>query len=191
MRRHVLAVLTALSLASPALAEPEQRFELPPASALERLQLAEPAPAPRRSADLRDPWVAAGLTLASPLLVSGLTSYSSAASGNGDLYAVALPIAGAGPLSLMAGYLYAGDLARGGTVLLGGYVAEALGAVVAAPTIALTSGKEGEGAGFAFLSGLFIGPLIALGGYTLWAAVDAYQTALRHNERELAATATP
>lgn len=186
MRYLVPAALIALSLTGNALAAPERTYELPAGSALERLQPTQPTPAPRKTPDLRDPWMAAGLTLAGPLLVSGLTYYGSAASGNGDLYSVAPPVMALGPLSLVGGHLYSGALARGGTTLLGGYVAEALGAVIAAPAIALTSGKEGEGAGFAFLSGLFIGPMVALGAYTVVAAVDAYQTAVRHNERELA-----
>lgn len=186
MRRLVPATLLTLSLSAPAFAGPERTFELPTGTTLDRIQSPQTPPqAPAKAPELRNPWLAAGLTLGAPLLVSGLSYYGSAASGQGDLYSVTPAIAVAGPLSLMAGHLYTGALARGGAVMLGGYVAEALGAVIAAPAIALASGKEGEGAGFAFLSGLFIGPLIALGVYGAGAALDAYMTTLGHNERAL------
>lgn len=189
MRAIVTATLIALSLATPALAE--KVYELPASNAMERLQLVSSAPEPAQGPALKNPWVAAGLTLSSPLLLAG-GAYALGAQPDVPIPLGTISVVGgAGPLTLGTGYLYAGDFGRGTVVMLGGYVAQLMGAVVGAPTVALLSGKEGEGAGWAFVSGLFIGPMVALGVYSLWAAFDAYQATVRHNEHELTAAETP
>lgn len=58
-------------------------------------------------------------------------------------------------------------------LVLGGYVAEVVGAAVTSYALKSTQ-APGEGSAYAFVAGLVIGPLVANTLYSLWAASDVY-----------------
>lgn len=82
----------------------------------------------------------------------------------------------ASPLTLLPGYALAGEPGRGAMVMLGGYLVELAGAVGLAIGLASLQ-STGEGGGYAFASGLFLGPLVANTAYALWAASDVHRIA--------------
>ena len=105
----------------------------------------------------KQPWLAAGLTVAGPV-------------------ALALPaLAGvwapafASPLALAAGHLYAGDAGRGALVGLGGVGVMGAGAACGWGLSAWL-GAPAQAA-------MLVGSGLGLGAYTAWAAGDAFQAA--------------
>ena len=142
--------------------------------------------------DLKDPWVAAGLSLGLPALWAGLTYGGIQLYGNSS--SPSLAWAGAttayvlAPVSVGAGQFYAGDPLRGTLVGLGAY---AVGAAAI-----LASGVFGD-TGHSYPPG--VGPsteqqaltVVSLVGlplvYCLWSGYDAYQTAVRKDHEATAA----
>lgn len=185
MRRLIPATLAVLSLAAPTPAALASDYELPEGNPLERIRLAQAtlsaAPQPRRA--LKDPWDAAHLSGGGPVAL-GLLALGMAGTGN-QLVALGLEVVA--PLALSPGYLYAeAPWWHGPLVVAGGYAVEVLGAI-AGGAIAQ---QVGSGS-YSGISGLFIGPAVALAGYGVWAGYDAYQSAVRYNERQLKAAETP
>jgi hypothetical protein len=102
----------------------------------------------------------------------------------GNPFYVVMEVGGLGPLSLIPGYALAGDTNRGVAVAAGGYAVELVGSLVGGIGMATAYGGGGEGAGYAFLGGLFLGPAVAFGLYSLWATYDVYQTAERNAQSQ-------
>lgn len=105
----------------------------------------------------KDPWLAAGLTLAGPaaLALPALMG----------VWAPAL----ASPLALAAGHFYAGDAGRGALVGLGGVGVMGAGAA-AGFGLGAWLGMPVQGA-------MFAGGGLGLGAYSAWAAADAFRAA--------------
>jgi hypothetical protein len=152
-------VLTPPTLALDGEPTGEARFETFPSivPASDLATRARPAGASIAWRATRDPWVAAGLTVAGPAALL--------------LPAVAgmwLPAA-ASPLALAAGHWYAGDAGRGALVGLGGLGAMGAGAAAGLGLQTLL-GAPVPGA-------VLAGGGLGLGAYTAWAASDAFRLA--------------
>ena len=151
-------------------------------------------PAPRLEAakplSLKSPTLSVGLSVATPLALtsvgSGLMVLSGYPTGVNALSVLGMAVWATSPLALGTGQAYAGDPQRGLWVGLGNYgvmvggLLLGLGTAYALAPQAMSSGGQSAGMGYAFVALPISAALTA--GYTIWAMVDAHQTAIRHNE---------
>lgn len=134
------------------------------------------AAGPAYAKEAKNPWLAAGLTASAPL-VYGVAYYADPSVGAtkpGNLIGLSL-----GSATLGAGHAYAGDWQRGAAVAAGGLGIAGLGM---GGTLLAASTAQGQGA----LGPLIVGfglTAIALTGYYGWSIYDAFQTAVRVNEK--------
>ncbi len=157
----------------------ESRFAL---EASPRLEASTPT-------GLKSPTLSVGLSVATPLALTGLGSGLMLLSGYPNevnaLGGLGMALWAASPLALGAGQAYAGDPQRGLWVGVGTYgamlgsLALGLGVAYAVAPKAMEAGGQSAGMGYALLA-LPIASLVTA-GYTIWALVDAHQTAVRHN----------
>ena len=119
----------------------------------------------------KNPWLAAGLTVAGP-----------AALALPALAGVWAPVA-LSPLALAAGHCYAGDVGRGALVGLGGVGVTAAGAA-AGFGLGAWLGAPLQGA-------MLAGGGLGLGAYSVWAAADAFSAAGAHHQVEVVSISDP
>lgn len=115
----------------------------------------------------KNPWAAMGLSLGTPLV---LGIGAAAAFG---------PLALLAPLGLGAGYVYAGDPARGLWVGLGGSAAVLGGALASGLLSLLVDSNTTSGTALSFM---LVGTLGSAVLYSYWAARDVMETTDRANE---------
>jgi hypothetical protein len=184
-RKSFFALATVTAMALPAAAQPESyslesRFALEPQP---RLEASKPLA-------LKSPSLSVGLSLATPFVLTNLGAglvvlggYPSQVNALGILGITAWALS---PLTLGTGQAYAGDPQRGLKVGLGTYGAMVggmllgMGVAYAVAPQTMQAGGQSAGMGYAFLA-LPISAIVTT-GYTIWAVVDAHQTAARHNE---------
>ena len=183
--KALLAFATLTALALPAAAEPatslmDAHFALEPSPLLT-------ASEPRV---LKSPVLSVGLSVGAPLLLSnlggGLMILSGYPSEVNALSVMGMAVGAMAPLALGTGQAYGGDPQRGFWVGLGAYgaitgsVLLGLGAAYAIDAQAMSAGGQSAGMRYALLT-LPIASAVSV-AYTIWALVDAHQTAVRYNE---------
>ena len=174
--RPVAALLccTTLIALAPAPAQATE-YQLANPWRLEQPALAAPLQ-PERAATPAS-WAPA-VTAAPTLVLNGLSLATGLGllPGNGFYYAMGSMAVS--PLSVLPGYAMVGEPGRGALVALGGYGLQLVGAIGTGMAMASMS-TGGQSAGFAYMAGLFIGPLLVNTGLALWAAHDVGQIAER------------
>ncbi len=182
-RAGLAALLTVMALPAAANAESyrlDSRLALDPSPRLEAT----------RPANLKSPALSVGLSVATPLalttLGSGMMVLGGAPNDFNALGILGMAVWAAAPVALGTGQAYAGDPQRGLWVGLGTYgvmtgsLLLGLGAAYAVAPQAMSAGGQSAGMGYALLALPIASAVMA--GYTIWALVDAHQTAVRHNE---------
>ena len=124
---------------------------------------------------------APAVTAAPTLVLNGLAAATAFGLVPGNPFYLAMTSMAISPMSLVPGYAMVGEPGRGGLVALGGAAVEVVGAIGTALALASLS-RSGEGSGYGFFGGLFIGPVVANTLYATWAAYDVQQIAQRKAE---------